>query len=292
MIVATILVDRRYTMDIFMNFIIICILSIVIVWSPALNSQDEGKSPAKVSDRHESKIFSFNKGIGTPSVIFVSGLGEDHNTWNIVQDSISRISATLSYDRAGLGKSEYHGEKKDLTSLAEELRELVSSGNVQKPLLLVGHSLGCQIIKKYVSLYPKDITGIVFIDPGYNEQKLRAIVTDSLWQKREATLKMYMPAFNAAQKSEADNLNTNCEIADNITELPLFPIILFTATRINPNFPGSSAELRVKKETHRLWLNTLKGARQIEVNSSRHYIHSDAPSVVINAIAEMIQNYR
>ncbi len=38
-------------------------------------------------------------------VIFVSGFGEDHHTWQSVQDSVSKLTLTISYDRAGSGRS-------------------------------------------------------------------------------------------------------------------------------------------------------------------------------------------
>jgi pimeloyl-ACP methyl ester carboxylesterase len=238
---------------------------------------------------NSSKIHYHQKGEGKPAIVFVSGLGEDHKGWQLVQDSISRFARTLSYDRAGLGKSEYHEEQKDLTSLARELNELITSVKLQSSFILVGHSLGCQIIKKYASLYPGKINGIIFLDPGYDERKLQERLADSVWQKREETLKKYLPPFNAAQKAELDQLNTNCSLADQITRLPKIPIVLFTATRINPNFPGSSMELRVKQETHRAWLQSLPWANHVEVKESRHYVQADKPGLVIETVYKMIK---
>ncbi len=53
------------------------------------------------------------RGNGIP-IVFVSGLGDDHETWQTVQDSIANYALTISHDRAGLGGSEYHHEKKIL----------------------------------------------------------------------------------------------------------------------------------------------------------------------------------
>lgn len=44
------------------------------------------------------------RGNGIP-VIFVSGLGDDHETWQTVQDSITKYALTVSYDLAGLSVS-------------------------------------------------------------------------------------------------------------------------------------------------------------------------------------------
>lgn len=239
-----------------------------------------------------SKIFYHAYGKGNTTVVFVSGLGDDHNTWQTVQDSISGFAYTISYDRAGLGKSEYHGEKKDIASLAHELHLLVNTIKAHKPFILVGHSLGCQIVKEYSFLYPHDIKGIIFVDPGYNEEKLRARVADSVWQQREQALKKYLPEFNAAQKAELKKANESSAISDGIKSLPKVPIVLFTATHINPDFPASAVEFKVKEETHLLWLRSLPGAQHIYVPESRHYIQNDAPQKVVDAVSKMISSER
>ena len=263
----------------------ICWLPVFLIWIISAHSP----STAVISKSKVSKIYYHKKGTGKPAIFFVSGLGEDHNTWQTVQDSISKFTLTISYDRAGLGKSEYKGEKKDLGSLAMELQQLIRTLELPEPFILVGHSLGCQIVKKYASLYPANVKGIIFLDPGYDERKLRVRLADTVWQKREQALKMYQPKFNAAQQAELNTLNQNCELADEITLLPKVPIRMVTATRINPAFPGSSVELKVKEETHRLWLESLPWAKRIEAKESRHYIQNDEPNLVINAIHKMIQ---
>jgi pimeloyl-ACP methyl ester carboxylesterase len=250
--------------------------------------QSYGQTIDTFSTLKTSKIFYHKTGTGKPAVVFVSGLGEDHKTWQSIQDSLSSFTLTISYDRAGLGASEYNGEKKDLYSLAMELEQILASASISKPFILVGHSLGCQIIKDYASLFPKNVASLVFLDPGYNEQKLRARLPDSIWQKRAETLQKYLPRFNAAQQAELDNLNSNCELADKIITLPKVPIVLFTATQINPDFPGSITELMVKRETHRLWLQSLPWAKQIEVAHSRHYIQNDVPDIVIEVVHSML----
>ncbi len=49
-------------------------------------------------------------------------------------------------------------------------------------------------------------------------------------------------------------------------------------------------ELKVKQETHHLWLQSLPWAKHIEVKDSRHYIQSETPGIVIDAINKMIHS--
>ncbi len=239
----------------------------------------------------DSRLFYRLVGTGPQSVIFITGLGEPHTSFQQIQDSISTISSTLSYDRAGLGKSDYNGQKKDLVSMVNELFILVRKTKVPRPFILVGHSLGCQIAKEYAFRHPDDISGIIFLDPGYDESKLKEKISDSIWKEREKMISKYTPVLNAAQKSEKDNLNESCRKADLIKRLPTVPISLYTATSIS-RFPASEEEFKVKKSTHEGWLKSLLAAKHILVNSSRHYIHVDEPQMVIDAIKTMIRNLK
>lgn len=263
---------------------------LVLLFSLTVHAQENSKVGMidNFITLNKSKIYYAKKGNGNVPVVFVSGLGEDHNTWQAVQDSVSTFTLTLSYDRAGLGRSEYNNEKKDLLSITNELNNLIKLTRLSKPFILVGHSLGCQIVKEYALLYPQDIKAIVFIDPGYNEEILKARVSDSMWRKREQTLQQYLPEFNAAQKEELRYRNKNAAISDSSKLNTKVPIVLLTATKINPEFPCSMEELKVKEESHNLWLKSMPNALHKIVPQSRHYIQNDVPSLIIASIRSLL----
>jgi pimeloyl-ACP methyl ester carboxylesterase len=205
-----------------------------------------------------------------------------------VQDNIAGLAQTISYDRSGLGKSSYKRKLKDLTSLASELKKTLQSAKINKPYLLVGHSLGCQISKQFAMMFPEDVRGIIFIDPGFNEELLELTLNDSVWLQREDQLKKNRPKIGFAIEEELKELNRNCTMADDINKLPDVPVLLLTATKINPDFPGSKEELKIKKETHQRWLQNIPGAKQIMVPGSRHYVQNDAPELVTDEIKKML----
>ena len=274
----------------------IILLSVFCLLSKFLHAQDTFSHSGITTITEDDKlvkagaddIYVHIKGTGS-SVVFVSGLGEDHKTWKQVQDNIAGLAQTISYDRSGLGKSSYKVKQKDLSSLALELKKMLQSAKINKPYLLVGHSIGCQISKQFAAMFPAEVRGIIFIDPGFNEELLELILSDSVWQQRENELKKYRQKIGIAREAELKELNNNCSIADDITKMPDVPIVLFTATKVNPDFPGSKEELNVKKETHKRWLLYIPGGKQIMVPQSRHYIQNDAPELVIDEIKKMLQ---
>jgi hypothetical protein len=54
-------------------------------------------------------------------------------------------------------------------------------------------------------------------------------------------------------------------------------------------FPASAVEQQVKKETHLLWLKGMPQAKHVLVSTSWHYIHTDSPAAVVNAIESLLK---
>jgi pimeloyl-ACP methyl ester carboxylesterase len=238
------------------------------------------------SQRERTETYYVKKGTGNPAVIFVSGMAEDHSNWQQVQDSLSIITTTISYDRAGLGLTPYDGRKKDLPTMALELDNLFKDLVVRQPVILVGHSLGCQVIKQFALMYPEKVQAVVYIDPGYNPQRLKNRIPDSLWQKREALLKKYTPELNTGQRAEFDQLTVNTARADSFTTFPSVPVIMFTATKVT-DFPASGEEIELKRQTHEEWMKKMPNVQHEIVKDSRHYIHNDHPELIIRAIRKL-----
>ena len=115
------------------------------------------------------------QGEGVPTVIFESGLDfSGHLTWYKVQDKVSKFATTISYDRAGILRSENASKPRTCENIAEELHTLLETVEAQKPYVLVVHSLGGLIARCYAKKYADTLSGIVFIDASHPEQLERA----------------------------------------------------------------------------------------------------------------------
>lgn len=235
------------------------------------------------------KIFLNVQGSKSPTVVFVSALGEDHTTWKEVQERVSAFATTMTYDRSGLGISEYNPKnKKDAASMAEELHNLVLDQKIKTPFVLVSHSLGCDVARVYAAKYPQHVSGMVYVDPPPNPDQLKTEAGDSLWNEREKAIKHYTPPMNKAQQEEYNLQNLSFREADKAVRQPVVPTVMLTATLTYPDFPASALELKVKKESHAKWLKEVKASEQQFVPESRHYIQNDAPQIVINAVEKVV----
>lgn len=64
----------------------------------------------------------------------------------------AKILQTVSYDGAGLGRSDPGPLPRDIERMVSELHDLLRDGGVPPPYLLVGHSLNGGLIRVYAGL--------------------------------------------------------------------------------------------------------------------------------------------
>lgn len=105
-------------------------------------------------------------GDGSPAVIFEGGLGAGIASWSTVQRETATFAQTVSYDRAGVGQSEAGVKPRSAKQIATELRTALQKVGVKPPYLMVGHSLGGIYVRVFADMYPKDVVGMVLIDPS------------------------------------------------------------------------------------------------------------------------------
>ena len=130
--------------------------------------------PGEIINVNGRKVHVQRAGIGSPTVVFESALFGNSLSFARVQPEISKITSTLSYDRAGLGYSEPSSNPERTSSvIASELFELLETIDLRLPLVLVGWSAGGIYIREFAHLHPEMVAGIVLIDSSHEAQKHR-----------------------------------------------------------------------------------------------------------------------
>jgi pimeloyl-ACP methyl ester carboxylesterase len=125
------------------------------------------------------------EGDGAPTVILEAGANADSTTWFRVQPLIAKRTQVCAYDRAGYGHSDEGPMPRTLDADVADLRALIQSADLQTPVVLVGHSLGSNIARRYAQQYPGDVAGLVLVDPP--EQNLAAFLPAE-WKAQDTAM--------------------------------------------------------------------------------------------------------
>jgi pimeloyl-ACP methyl ester carboxylesterase len=114
------------------------------------------------------KLYLLEKGLsapGAPTVIFEAGIAATNLNWFHVQQKVSHFAATVSYDRAGLGWSGSCRTPRTPANIALELHDMLAQAQIKPPYILVGHSFGGLVMRRFALLYPQEVASVVLVDP-------------------------------------------------------------------------------------------------------------------------------
>jgi len=111
------------------------------------------------------RLYLLEKGSGKATVLFEAGIAATNLNWFHIQETVSQFAATASYDRSGLGWSSPSRTARTPSNLAAELHELLWGAGLKPPFILVGHSFGGLVMRRFALLYPEEVESIVLVDP-------------------------------------------------------------------------------------------------------------------------------
>jgi pimeloyl-ACP methyl ester carboxylesterase len=110
------------------------------------------------------RIHLYALGAGIPAVVFEAGISATSLNWRSVQQTIAGLTRVVAYDRGGLGWSDPGGTRRTASNIVMELRTALRAAGVEPPYVLVGHSFGGLVVRRFASLYPAEVAGLVLLD--------------------------------------------------------------------------------------------------------------------------------
>jgi len=252
----------------------------------------------KMVDVGGRRLHSCVYGKGAPTVVLVSGFGAPQAYWNPVVPDLAAQTTVLTYDRAGIGKSEIgdlptHGEQ-----AAADLHALLDKLDLPKPYIVVGHSYGGSVARLFASMYPDDIGGIILEDSqqeGVLEEQRKILKGEDLARLEEMVAKFAAPDN---PKTEGDYRFITSEQVKNSQPLPQVPFVVLTAGDRSKGMPPIFSEEARKKmvklgmEMQKELAALIPGGKHMIINDVGHNIHLERPEALIKPVIEMIEEVR
>jgi pimeloyl-ACP methyl ester carboxylesterase len=232
-------------------------------------------------------------GSGEPVVVFVSGFGSHLTSYDRVQRAVSGFTRTISYDRAGVGKSQLTVANRSLDTMVDELNRILEQENIPGPYVLVGHSSGGHIVRYFADTYPAKVAGIVLIDPTpeYMDDEIRRLKTPTEVKSYDSLNEHGRdPSWAEGVKGEADYFDANELKIKKIRFPDQIPITVLTAMNMRESRHSFLKGVnQIKLALHKKWLTDAPHIRHVLAHRSGHYIHIDEPKLVISEIRTMVK---
>lgn len=127
---------------------------------------DAYASPGKRVDIGDGRHLNLRcSGEGASTVVLEAGFGADSMAWAAVQPLLATHARVCAYDRAGYGFSDAGPLPRNVEAEAADLHALVHAAHLATPVVLVGHSIGSNIVRIYDQRHPQDVAALVLVDP-------------------------------------------------------------------------------------------------------------------------------
>jgi pimeloyl-ACP methyl ester carboxylesterase len=261
-------------------------------------------------------------GAGSPTVVLDAGLGGSSLDWSLVQPELGSTARVCAYDRAGMGWSDPSPQPRTPRQIADELHTLLTNAGIAGPYVLVGHSLAGKNVRLFALQHPDQVAGMVLVDTRseYVDANTSPAEVQAFQQALAAQASQYRvarslglvrligaslwggPAMPRETRTEGMLLTTSQRGVDAQTAEGLEraaddaqlqaapslgdrPLIVLAAGQ-------NMAQTPYWAEAQRRQAALSTNGRLIIAEGSRHYIHWDQPTLVIDAVRQVIEDVR
>jgi pimeloyl-ACP methyl ester carboxylesterase len=159
----------------------------------------------------------------------------------------------------------------------DDLRALLKAAAVAGPYVLVGHSMGALLVRRYANHYPDAVAGMVLVGPTHENTRL-FFTADSQWKRvRE------QPGALGADFQEL-------YLARQANPAPLGdrPLIVLVGTRPDPKVSTPDDIAREKAAEMEEQPKLSRNSKLVRDPSSGHHIHVENPKLVAGAIEDVV----
>jgi pimeloyl-ACP methyl ester carboxylesterase len=138
--------------------------------------------PGRLVDIGGRRLHLVEMGQGSPTVVIIPALADHVLGWLGIVDGVAAEAKTCVYDRAEVGWSDpppHWRRTPDL--LAADLHALLRAAGIPPPYVLVGHSIGGIIARRFYAQDPGTVAGLLLVDSSHEQQVKRFGAAD--WRK-------------------------------------------------------------------------------------------------------------
>lgn len=135
--------------------------------SPTVTAESASREvTATVEGRSLSGHCSGTQHDGSPAVLLDSGMGSGQHQLSDIEERFAEKTLVCAYDRAGVGVSDSPAKTpRPVSDLVVDLDAFATAADARPPYVLVGQSMGGNLVFMYAQEHPDKVAGFVSMNP-------------------------------------------------------------------------------------------------------------------------------
>lgn len=316
------------------GILVVSLIAAGFLYETVASARAEGSYPAPgtMVDVGGHRLHMHCLGEGQPTVILDAGAGPLGSlSWRGVHADLAAETRVCAYDRAGILWSERSREARPGERAVADLAALLEEVGENRPVVLVGHSLGGQFAVEFATRHPDRVAGLVLVDASHPAtlerlpaeirtafvppRTLRTVAraaarlgvvrlvgpdvpTTGLTPAEEDALSAFLPRSTIANMDEIEEAVLDGGFEPRPAALQDRPVVLISAGRFGPGEPpGWSAEwsatyMQLWDEMQDSLALISTASRRFMAEDSDHMIHWHEPELVTEAVRGVVAHVR
>ena len=263
------------------------LIALTIPWITRVASAQQPRM-ISIGDRSLA-VYCNGEAVRPPTVILIPAGGCTATDWAKVQPTTSTFARVCSYDHANRGASEKAPVTlQSVDEVVDDLHAWLKVSSEKGPFILVAHSIAGLYARRFVTRYPGETAGLVFVDSSHEEQALRLHELDPQGPGLDDITERLGYYVKPGQRLEWR------------TELPLIVLGRGKPTPRLARDGSNSQTNRMTEEQFAAWDRIWRGFQEDVAKRSAHgelrvaeesghFIQRDQPEMVIQAIRDVIR---
>lgn len=281
------------------NLLVMILMSVILLLNQGCS--DDNATSDNVKEEmvavNDYQLYTRTIGSAAPKIVLLTGIGGTTEDFETIEQSLGSFCTVINYDREGLGRSPWQNRAKDSQAIAQELNALLVAKNITEPFILVAHSIGGLHARKFLSMYPEKVSGLVLIDPtpedlvetliGQLPLEYQQPARDAMQQEFETMLSQ-MPEGGVKEEYKAiEDCYIQARALNNTTTVPVQIISSMKVTE-----GSSEVSIATAKQLRDELLNQLcMGPQKHTLTyNSGHFIQKEEPQLVLDAVHWVLAN--
>jgi pimeloyl-ACP methyl ester carboxylesterase len=230
----------------------------------------------------------------SPVIVLDAGGGMDSSYWNSLVPEIAKRTGCkiITYDRAGFANSDEVPGPWSVHSATDDLANGLEKLGATHDVILVSHSLAGEIATYLVRRHPQWIFGVVLVDANVPE-----LYTDKFIDRMVAIYAPIIAATKAAPPTPAGRqllaLSQSFRETSRAFYRVEWPAAIPAIVIVSEQTPfETAADARWWRDAHQQFVERASNRHLVVAGGSSHDVAHDRPDVIIQAVAELVANYK
>lgn len=247
------------------------------------------KSNVRFAKVEDIQLEYIDIGTGDINIIIESGVGMGVNYWQPLVAQLSLLKQRIViYSRAGNGSSTAVLDV-SIQKSNRRLHTLLKQLNIDKNIILVGHSFGGIHVREYAASYRDKVIGLVLLDPSHEQFSKKLMQLNKTWAKRDDK-KLNSLLSQNQEWQVLQKVYQNGQLKDK-GAISSIPTVIVTSSKLGESnwWIGHSKQgKKIWRELHASLIRHNPNSIHIISSSTGHNIPIDAPNLVTTAIEQTI----